>query len=115
MFTASLVELAYNQLLNLGEDLEKFARHAKRKTVTPEDMFLACRRNTDLQGLLGDFWREMNKDIRQHNALAEENNAEKPDVVKTEDNYDDGDDDDVFGDSEEEEELLRAAEMKRKR
>lgn len=54
-FTASLVELAYNQAVSLGEDLEAFARHAGRKNITPEDMFMVTRKNDDLTQLLKEY------------------------------------------------------------
>ncbi|KAH3683460.1 hypothetical protein WICPIJ_005569 [Wickerhamomyces pijperi] len=113
LYVSSLVELAYNQLLNLGEDLERFARHAKRKTVTPEDMFLACRRNADLQGILADYWREMNQENVEEAGKDDKQTDEMPQVTGQETkNTDDNDDDDVFGDSEDDEEFIRLADRK---
>lgn len=44
-FVASLVELVYNQLVALGEDVELFANHAGRTTVTAADVYMAARKN----------------------------------------------------------------------
>lgn len=53
-FIASLVELVYNQLVNLGEDLELFANHAGRSTVKPVDMYMVTRKNDILTKALKD-------------------------------------------------------------
>ncbi|EGV61181.1 MHF histone-fold complex component [Yamadazyma tenuis] len=55
MFTASLVELTTNQLLNLGEDLEAFAHHAGRTTIKPEDMYMVVRKNETLAEILRQY------------------------------------------------------------
>lgn len=47
-FIASLVELVYNQLINLGEDLELFANHAGRVTISPSDLYMVTRKNNIL-------------------------------------------------------------------
>lgn len=54
-FVASLVELVYNQLLNLGEDLELFANHAGRSTIKPVDLYMVTRRNDILTKVLKEF------------------------------------------------------------
>ncbi|ONH68564.1 MHF histone-fold complex subunit 1 [Cyberlindnera fabianii] len=59
-FIASLVELVYNQVIQLGEDLESFARHAKRKTITPDDMMMVVRRSEDLTQLLREHLQVLN-------------------------------------------------------
>ncbi|ANZ73808.1 BA75_00150T0 [Komagataella pastoris] len=51
-FSAALVELVYNQVLSLGQDLESFSRHAKRKVIMPEDLYMVTRRNDMLTALL---------------------------------------------------------------
>ncbi|KAH3666504.1 hypothetical protein OGAPHI_003500 [Ogataea philodendri] len=53
-FTAALVELVYRQLADVGEDLELFAKHAKRKTIIPDDLFMVSRKNDALRELLKD-------------------------------------------------------------
>lgn len=54
-FVASLVELVYNQLLNLGEDLELFANHAGRSTIKPADLYMVTRKNDILTNVLREF------------------------------------------------------------
>ncbi|VEU22039.1 DEKNAAC103021 [Brettanomyces naardenensis] len=54
-FIAALVELVYRQLNNVGEDLSLFANHARRKTITPEDMFMVVRKNEALREILGEY------------------------------------------------------------
>lgn len=61
MFIASLVELTYNQLLNLGEDLELFASHASRALITPEDIYMITRKNDVLTGILKEFEQSLNR------------------------------------------------------
>lgn len=51
-FVALLVELVYNQLINLGEDLELFANHASRTTIKPADLFMVTRKNELLTAAL---------------------------------------------------------------
>ncbi|KAH3673524.1 hypothetical protein WICMUC_003630 [Wickerhamomyces mucosus] len=87
-FIASLVELVYNQGITLGEDLEMFARHAKRKTITPEDLFMVTRRNDDLTDLLQEFLQEkvQVKNLKDDNERKE--NLENPDG---DDDFDDDD------------------------
>lgn len=51
-FVALLVELVYNQLINLGEDLELFANHAGRNTIKPADLFMVTRKNELLTAAL---------------------------------------------------------------
>ncbi|ODV94994.1 hypothetical protein PACTADRAFT_81543 [Pachysolen tannophilus NRRL Y-2460] len=60
-FTAALVELVYNQCLSLGEDLEAFSRHAKKKTIQPEDLFMVTRRNDVLTTVLQDYAIELDQ------------------------------------------------------
>ncbi|KAG7837708.1 hypothetical protein KL942_004120 [Ogataea angusta] len=51
-FTAALVELVYRQLTDVGEDLELFAKHARRKTIIPEDLLMVSRKNNALRDIL---------------------------------------------------------------
>jgi histone H3/H4 len=60
-FVAALVELVYTQTLQLGEDLELFARHAGRKTVTPADVLMVARRNEDLASILREYLGVLNE------------------------------------------------------
>lgn len=51
-FTNALVELCYLQLVEMGKDLEAFARHAGRDTITVEDLMLLLRKTPHLQEML---------------------------------------------------------------
>lgn len=51
-FTNAMVELCYMQLVEMGKDLEAFARHASRETITVEDMMLLLRKTPNLQEML---------------------------------------------------------------
>lgn len=51
-FVALLVELVYNQVINLGEDLELFANHAGRSTIKPADLYMVTRKNDLLTAAL---------------------------------------------------------------
>ena len=51
-FTNALVELCFTQLVEMGADLEAFARHAGRETVVADDLMLLLRKAPDLQRLL---------------------------------------------------------------
>ncbi|EEQ41964.1 conserved hypothetical protein [Candida albicans WO-1] len=57
-FIAQLVELVYNQLINLGEDLELFCQHANRDFVEPSDLFMVTRKNPTLQQHLKDLLQQ---------------------------------------------------------
>lgn len=54
-FVASLVELVYNQLQNLGEDLELFADHAGRAVINDSDMYMVTRKNEILTNALKEY------------------------------------------------------------
>ncbi|RLV94786.1 MHF histone-fold complex subunit 1 [Spathaspora sp. JA1] len=54
-FISSLVELVYNQIISLGEDLEMFAEHAGRDVINPSDLFMVTRKNPTLQQYLKDI------------------------------------------------------------
>ncbi|NXS97623.1 CENPS protein, partial [Jacana jacana] len=45
---AAISEITFRQCENFARDLEMFARHAKRSTVTTEDVKLLARRSTSL-------------------------------------------------------------------
>ncbi|EMG49440.1 hypothetical protein G210_5794 [Candida maltosa Xu316] len=60
-FTAQLVELVYNQLVSLGEDLELFCQHSNRTTINTSDLLLFTRRNPVLQQYLSDCANNINK------------------------------------------------------
>lgn len=58
-FVASLVELVYNQILLLGEDLELFAEHAGRSTVNSSDVYMVTRKNEILTKALKSLERSL--------------------------------------------------------
>ncbi|KAI9240043.1 hypothetical protein MVEG_10271 [Podila verticillata NRRL 6337] len=49
---ASLTDVVFTQAELLGKDVESFAKHAKRTTVSVDDVKLAARRNTSLHELI---------------------------------------------------------------
>lgn len=51
-FVASLIEIVYNQIIMLGEDLEAFATHAGRDVVNTSDLYMAARKNEALVNAL---------------------------------------------------------------
>ncbi|KAI5804179.1 kinetochore component CENP-S-domain-containing protein [Peziza echinospora] len=57
-FIAALTEMVWAQLENTTKDLECFAKHAGRSTITTDDVLLLVRRNEELEGLLREFIEE---------------------------------------------------------
>ncbi|CCE65646.1 hypothetical protein TPHA_0M00710 [Tetrapisispora phaffii CBS 4417] len=55
----ALVELCYIQLVEVGKDLELFAKHANREVITVDDLMLLLRKLPNLQESL-----ILNKDNR---------------------------------------------------
>lgn len=51
-FIAALTEMVWTQVENVAIDLEAFARHAGRTTVSTDDVLLIARRNEALEGVL---------------------------------------------------------------
>ncbi|OBA19094.1 hypothetical protein METBIDRAFT_80036 [Metschnikowia bicuspidata var. bicuspidata NRRL YB-4993] len=60
-FVASLVELVYNQILLLGEDLELFAEHAGRSTINTSDMYMITRKNEILATALKEYEKNLKR------------------------------------------------------
>ncbi|KAL5604213.1 hypothetical protein BROUX41_002195 [Berkeleyomyces rouxiae] len=54
-FIGALTEMVWTLLENTAIDLENFATHAGRSTVTTDDVLLLTRRNPDLQNIIKDF------------------------------------------------------------
>ncbi|KAJ2964527.1 hypothetical protein NQ176_g10789 [Zarea fungicola] len=54
-FIGALTELVWTQIENVAIDLESFANHAGRQTVTTEDVLLLARKNPDLQQLMKEY------------------------------------------------------------
>lgn len=63
-YVNTLTELVYQQLCEVGGDLEAFAQHAGRNVITSEDMLLRTRKNADLQ----DFLKLRLMELREEDA-----------------------------------------------
>ncbi|XP_022602472.1 centromere protein S-like [Seriola lalandi dorsalis] len=67
---AAIAETTFRQCDIFAKDLEAFARHAKRSTVTAEDVKLAARRSTALSIYIQNKSEELNqeqKDLKKKN------------------------------------------------
>ncbi|KAG2225422.1 hypothetical protein INT45_010058, partial [Circinella minor] len=51
-FVASLADIVYSQAETMATDLEAFARHGKRSTISMEDVKLCARRNDGLVSII---------------------------------------------------------------
>lgn len=67
LYLASLVQLVFDQTISVGEDLEDFAKHGKRKTIVPEDMYMITRKNPQLTEILKKLARDLKKPEKQAN------------------------------------------------
>jgi len=54
-FIGALTEMTWNQIKNVATDLESFAQHAGRTTVTTDDVLLITRRNDELHAIMKNF------------------------------------------------------------
>jgi len=54
-FIGALTELVWSQIEGVAEDLQSFARHAGRSTVSTADVLLLARRNEALEGVVREF------------------------------------------------------------
>nr|XP_046239419.1 centromere protein S [Scatophagus argus] len=61
---AAIAETTVRQCDIFAKDLEAFARHAKRSTVSPEDVKLAARRSTALSIYIQNKSEELNQEQR---------------------------------------------------
>uniref|UniRef100_A0A674PBU8 Centromere protein S n=1 Tax=Takifugu rubripes TaxID=31033 RepID=A0A674PBU8_TAKRU len=59
---AAITETAVRQCDIFSKDLEAFARHAKRSTVSPEDVKLVARRSTALSNYIQSKIEELNQE-----------------------------------------------------
>ncbi|XP_041498959.1 centromere protein S-like [Microtus oregoni] len=71
---AALAEVTFRQCENFAKDLEMFARHAKRSTVTTEDVKLLARRSNSLL----KYITEKNEEIAQLNLERKAKKKRKP-------------------------------------
>ncbi|KAL9008219.1 MAG: hypothetical protein Q9173_006635 [Seirophora scorigena] len=51
-FIGALTEMLWAQIENASEDLQSFAKHAGRQTISAEDVLLLARRNEGLETIL---------------------------------------------------------------
>ncbi|KAI5805094.1 putative apoptosis-inducing TAF9-like domain 1 family protein [Geopyxis carbonaria] len=73
-FIGALTEMVWTQLEMTARDLESFAHHANRSTITTDDVLLLARRNEGLESLLKEFVEE-----RKEKAKAEKEEEERED------------------------------------
>ncbi|XP_028749433.2 LOW QUALITY PROTEIN: centromere protein S-like [Peromyscus leucopus] len=71
---AAISEVTFRQCENFAKDLEMFARHAKRSTVTTEDVKLLARRSNSLL----KYITEKNEEIAQLNLERKAKKKRKP-------------------------------------
>ncbi|KAL2157615.1 hypothetical protein VTH06DRAFT_5994 [Thermothelomyces fergusii] len=53
-FIGALTDMVWHQIETVATDLESFAQHAGRTTVTTDDVLLLARRNQDLYSVIKD-------------------------------------------------------------
>ncbi|KAF7668501.1 hypothetical protein LDENG_00006930 [Lucifuga dentata] len=61
---AAIAETTFRQCDTFAKDLEAFARHAKRSTISTEDVKLAARRSTALSRFIQNKYEELNHEQR---------------------------------------------------
>jgi centromere protein S len=61
-FIAALTEVLWSQIENIAVDVEGFAKHAGRNTVTMDDVMLLARRNEGLEEVLKEVKDEIDKE-----------------------------------------------------
>ncbi|KAI9810689.1 MAG: hypothetical protein M1827_006148 [Pycnora praestabilis] len=54
-FIGALTEMVWAQIENVSKDLESFAKHAGRTTISIDDVLLLARRNEGLEDVLKAF------------------------------------------------------------
>lgn len=54
-FIAALTEMTWNQIRSVAVDLESFAQHAGRSTITTDDVLLITRRNDELYDIMKSY------------------------------------------------------------
>ncbi|CAG8551796.1 4958_t:CDS:2 [Funneliformis mosseae] len=65
LFIASLTEMVYKQAETFAINLENFANHANRSTISMDDVKLCSRRNDELKTYISNFANS----ILEHRAL----------------------------------------------
>ncbi|XP_052034134.1 centromere protein S [Apodemus sylvaticus] len=75
---AAISEVTFRQCENFAKDLEMFARHAKRSTISTEDVKLLARRSNSLL----KYITKKNEEIAQLNAEQKAKKKRKPEGEK---------------------------------
>ncbi|NXL27653.1 CENPS protein, partial [Glaucidium brasilianum] len=75
---AAISEITFRQCENFAKDLEMFARHAKRTTVTTEDVKLLARRSSSLL----KYITQKSEEITSSNMEQKEKKKKKSSAVK---------------------------------
>ncbi|NXF56683.1 CENPS protein, partial [Ciccaba nigrolineata] len=75
---AAISEITFRQCENFAKDLEMFARHAKRTTVTTEDVKLLARRSSSLL----KYITQKSEEITSSHMEQKEKKKKKPIAVK---------------------------------
>ncbi|KAJ5760384.1 apoptosis-inducing TAF9-like domain 1 family protein [Penicillium odoratum] len=65
-FTNALLELAWSHLESAVVDVEAFAKHAGRSTVTPADVLMLCRRNDGLNQTLHKYMEHLENEREEN-------------------------------------------------
>lgn len=55
---ASMTEVVFKQIQDVAKDVEGFARHAGRGTVSTKDVLLLARRNESLEDVMKDWVKD---------------------------------------------------------
>ncbi|XP_051028144.1 centromere protein S [Acomys russatus] len=79
---AAIAEVTFRQCENFAKDLEMFARHAKRSTITTEDVKLLARRNNSLLKYITEKSEEiaqlnLERKAKKKRRLEDENRSSK--------------------------------------
>uniref|UniRef100_A0A8B9TA39 Centromere protein S n=1 Tax=Anas platyrhynchos TaxID=8839 RepID=A0A8B9TA39_ANAPL len=72
---AAIAEITFRQCENFARDLEMFARHAKRSTVTTEDVKLLARRSNSLLKYITQKSEELTSNTMEGGRNSEEQEA----------------------------------------
>ncbi|KFQ67287.1 Centromere protein S, partial [Phaethon lepturus] len=75
---AAISEITFRQCENFAKDLEMFARHAKRSTVTTEDVKLLARRSNSLL----KYITQKSEELTSYNMEKKESKKKKSSAAK---------------------------------
>ncbi|KAI7886262.1 hypothetical protein K492DRAFT_203352 [Lichtheimia hyalospora FSU 10163] len=60
-FVSSLADIVYAQAVTMATDLEVFAKHGRRSTISMDDVKLCARRNDNLLELITDAAQKISR------------------------------------------------------